>query len=344
MILNALTKQKGFSLIELMIAMMLGIFITGGVIQLFINSKQSYRVQENLSRLQENGRFAMNFIRHDIRMAGYMGCSASTRRLKNTLNDTTSFNYDFNKALVGFNATGTDNWTPTLDTGIPEPLTDRDIITIKGILGSGVDIIGQPNVTADCNDSAANHAANLKVVNNVYFDDDDIVLAGNCENMAIFQISQFNSGEVVVHNTGAGLPGNATKDLGACFAGNGKLYKLSTRTYYIRNNPQDIATLYRKDGTKNAEQMVEGIEDMQVLYGEDTDNDNTPNYYLPAGSAGLNMDNVVSVRVSLVVSTLEDNLATQAVPYTVFGTTVTPTDRRLRRVFTSTIAIRNRLP
>jgi type IV pilus assembly protein PilW len=342
MSLNTHTKQKGFSLIELMIAMMLGIFITGGLIQLFINSKQSYRVQENLSRLQENGRFAMNFIRHDIRMAGYMGCSASTRLLKNTLNDNTSFNYDFTKALVGFNATGTDNWTPTLDTGIPEPLTDRDIITIRGILGSGVDIIGQP--AAVCNDSAAAHAANLKVVNNAYFADNDIVLAGNCENMAIFQISQFNSGEVVVHNTGAAVPGNAEKDLGACFAGNGKLYKLSTRSYFIRNNPQNIPTLYRKDGTGNAEQMVEGIEDMQILYGEDTDNDNTPNYYLPAGTAGLNMDNVVSIRVSLVVSTLVDNLATQAIPYTVFDNTVTPIDRRLRRVFTSTVAIRNRLP
>jgi len=44
-----------------------------GVIQIFLSAKQAYRLQENLSRLQENGRFAMDFITKDVRMAGYAG-------------------------------------------------------------------------------------------------------------------------------------------------------------------------------------------------------------------------------------------------------------------------------
>lgn len=64
-------SQRGFTLVELMIATLLGVLVTGGVIQIFISAKQAYRLQENLSRLQENGRMAMDRMSFDIRMAGY---------------------------------------------------------------------------------------------------------------------------------------------------------------------------------------------------------------------------------------------------------------------------------
>src|SRR5665647_3594938 len=66
--------QVGMTLIEIMIALLIGAFLLGGMLQIFINSKQTYRMQENLSRLQENGRFALDFLAKDIRMAGYWGC------------------------------------------------------------------------------------------------------------------------------------------------------------------------------------------------------------------------------------------------------------------------------
>ena len=83
---TTLNKQSGFSLVELMISLILGIFITGGMLQLFVNSNQSYRVQENISRLQENGRFAMDFISKDIRAADYWGCMNNTTFIENNLN------------------------------------------------------------------------------------------------------------------------------------------------------------------------------------------------------------------------------------------------------------------
>ncbi|MEI6707183.1 MAG: PilW family protein [Methylococcales bacterium] len=69
---RANSSQRGFTLIELMIAMLIGVFLMAGVIQIFLSAKQAYRLQENLSRLQENGRFAMDIITKDIRMAGYV--------------------------------------------------------------------------------------------------------------------------------------------------------------------------------------------------------------------------------------------------------------------------------
>ena len=72
------SSQTGFTLIELMIAMLLGAFLIGGIMQIFLGSRQTYRMQENLSRLQENGRFAMEFITRDNRMMGYQGCASRT--------------------------------------------------------------------------------------------------------------------------------------------------------------------------------------------------------------------------------------------------------------------------
>lgn len=63
--------QEGFSLVEVLVALMISLFLIAGVIQLFIGSKQSYRFYDALSRIQENGRFALEAISRDIRMADY---------------------------------------------------------------------------------------------------------------------------------------------------------------------------------------------------------------------------------------------------------------------------------
>ena len=69
-------NQVGMTLIEIMIALLIGAFLVGGVLQIFINTKQSYRMAENFSRFQENGRLALDLIGRDVRVAGYWGCLA----------------------------------------------------------------------------------------------------------------------------------------------------------------------------------------------------------------------------------------------------------------------------
>jgi type IV pilus assembly protein PilW len=75
--MNRKARQTGLTLIEIMIALLIGAFLLGGVLQIFLGSKQTYRMQDNLAKLQENGRFAMEFLAKDIRMAGYWGCLKS---------------------------------------------------------------------------------------------------------------------------------------------------------------------------------------------------------------------------------------------------------------------------
>ena len=70
---RSLPRQGGLSLIELMIALLVGLLLLGGLIQIYLSSKQSYNAQEQLARMQENGRFAMDLITRDLRRTGYWG-------------------------------------------------------------------------------------------------------------------------------------------------------------------------------------------------------------------------------------------------------------------------------
>ncbi len=334
---------KGFSLVEIMVSLVAGLILSAGVIQIYASNKQTYRVAEANARVQENARFAIDVLSRDLRMAGYQGCAGSARILVNTLNDTSSFLYDFGTAVQGFEATSDSAWTPAVDNSITNPLGGRDIVVVRGVFDGSKAITGQPNNAGDCNNSSS-YTADLKVDDTSGLASGDIVIAGNCTRASIFQITNVNTNNNVVHNTGNSVsPGNSTKDLQACYAGNGELTRISTVSFYVRNNASGIPSLYRKDGSSAAEELVEGVEDMQVLYGVDTDGDGLANQFVRANDV-TNWDSVVSIRASLLLRSLEDSITTTPQTYVFNGSTVTPADSRLRRVFTTTISIRNRLP
>ena len=70
---NSTKRQRGFNMVELMVAMLLGIFLMAALIEILINGKQSFTSASHLSRLQENGRIATSMIVSDIKRGGYMG-------------------------------------------------------------------------------------------------------------------------------------------------------------------------------------------------------------------------------------------------------------------------------
>ena len=66
-------RQRGVTLVELLIAMLLGLFLVGGVLLMFSKTKQAYRYQSGLAQVQEQGRFAINFLTKSVRVAGFPG-------------------------------------------------------------------------------------------------------------------------------------------------------------------------------------------------------------------------------------------------------------------------------
>ncbi len=338
-------RCAGISLIEIMIALVLGLMVTAGVIQVYISNKQSYRLAQAQSRLQENARFAFEFLTQDIRMAGYMGCLSRSLTLTNTLNTPNNYLYDFTIPVQGFEWNqGTTAWLPAVDASITSPLNGSDIITIRRADTDGITVTqhpgGTPPGSADLKLSSAGTPS---------LQDCDIVVVSDCSAAAVFQITNFNAANNnnTVHNTGnAGCtpnpgPGNLTKALGKSYVG-GQLYRIRNNSYYIRTNPNSQPSLYRRSNAQNATELVEGIEQMQVLYGADTSGDGTANRYFPANTVP-SWNQVVSVRVTLLVRSIADNLITQQAAFTFNGVNVPVTDRRLRRQFTTTIGVRNRL-
>lgn len=73
------TAQIGLSLIELMVAMTLGLILLGGIIQIFLSSKQSYSSVMNSSQVLDNGRLALHFMSAGISKAGFWGTPSLKR-------------------------------------------------------------------------------------------------------------------------------------------------------------------------------------------------------------------------------------------------------------------------
>ncbi len=315
-------RQRGLSFIELMIAVTIGLILAAGIMQIFISNKQTYRIQEGVSRMQESGRFAIDLLSRDLRMAGYYGCWSDTATLVNTLNDSATTPYNFNVALEGSDNTG---------------INGSDTIILRRATGNGIPLTAaMASTTSDLNSQSAVPPP-LSI--------EDIVIISDCSAAAAFQITNYIDADgTVSHAVGGGsVPGNSSADLGRRFGTEAAIYPVATIQYFIQLNAAGEPELMRQQGDAAAVALFEGVESMQILYGEDSDGDGSANRYLDANQV-VNMDNVVSIRLAFLLRTVEEvggELDTST--YSLLGTLFDPADdRRLRRVYSTTIKLRNR--
>jgi type IV pilus assembly protein PilW len=114
-------SQFGLTLMEILVALVIGIFVIGAVIQIFVSSSHINRTQEALSRIQENGRFALEMLAQDVRAAGFLGCQSNLTPeapgatgvlapgfVRNTLNTASDSAFDFFAPLRGYEASASD--------------------------------------------------------------------------------------------------------------------------------------------------------------------------------------------------------------------------------------------
>lgn len=327
--------QRGLSLIELMISMILGIVVTAGVIEIFANSKEMYQIHDGRTQLQENGRFAIQLLSNKIRTAGYNGCStrAASVAVTNTL-DSTAYIWDFNNFIQGVESTGSNVWTPSLDASVGSPISGTDVLTVRGIANESM-----IKVTNHAPDSSSE----LTITGGSGLKQYDIVMVSDCLAAAIFQITSSTGDDSIEHNTGPGIPGNVTEDLGKIY-NDADIIKLITTSYFIQDNDNGVPSLFQTVLSDAPQELVEGVENMQLLYGVANDGDEAIDQY-QAANAVSNWNNVKSVRISLLLRSLEDNLTVDGPQKYLFSNAiVTPTDNHLRAVYTRTITLRNSVP
>lgn len=324
-------RQRGFSLVELMVAMTLGLLLMAGVLQTFLASKQTYSTNTALARVQESGRFAMEFLTNDIRNAGYKGECLSS--LKNLLNENGSgYSADYFDLDQGIN--GRTNKAPDW----VKNRTAGDVIHIKYAANI-------PGVTASGNTPANANTISLTAASGVA--KDTIVIVSDYSGCDMFQ-NRNNANASSLSRGNTGSPGNknpAKENFSQAYDSSMEILQLQSATYYIGNGVNNRPSLRRISFTTGKgvdEELVEGVEDMQILYGIAGSNRQVDSY-VSAGSVS-NWDNVVSVRVYLLVVGADTNVVAENQTIDFNGTAVTIQNRRLAQVFSTTIGIRNRLP
>jgi type IV pilus assembly protein PilW len=348
-----LHRSRGFSVIELMVAMAISLLLLGGVISIFVSSKSSYETNERLSRIQENGRFALNSIMSDLRASGFVGCARQPTYLSTSLNSASSLQWDFLAGPVtGFQATGANTWVPAMDASIPSPLSGSDVVVVRAPVRERLALplttdIGAPTNTLQVAAGSTNGVAT-----------GDIVLAYSCEAISVFQVSGYSSGTGVIShaaNAAGQVPGNANNTVNYSYR-RAVTYVVPVETvaYFVAPSsrvgdatdpaPAGTTSLWRRRGVNPAEELVEGIEQIQVQYGVDTNGDVIVDSYVTANNV-TNWNDVISVSVALLARAVDEHGAdTDRRSYNLLDVTVSaPGDRRLREVFTATASIRNRV-
>jgi type IV pilus assembly protein PilW len=333
--------QAGLTMVELLIALVISMFLLGGIVQVYLANKSSYRFTEAVARIQENGRFSIETMTQDLRMAGFFGCALfDPEDPENIVNNLDPNGPGYDPALYDFVLAGVIEGTEG------DGMNGSDSVTLRGSRPGQLNVVPPFNVDT---------SANIFVNNNDILAPDDIVMISNCRGADIFQISNTtqsanSNAMAVVHNTGAGAPGNYNPD--NCKGGNAHcfsqsygadaaIFRMQTVTYSIAPGASGEPALWRsQDGVD--QELIEGVEELQVLYGLDTDGDDFPNQFVTIDNVPDTFD-IVSVRLMLMVRSIEDFIAEENQTYTFNGNTVTSGDRRLRQEFTTTIALRNRV-
>lgn len=336
-------SQQGLSLVELLVAMAIGLVLLAGIYQAFFSSTTTYESQQGSSRIQENGRFAISVMSKEIRLAGYLGCLSNPTTLKNTLNNSGTFFNNFSVGIEGFEATSTSAWDRALPAALISPLGGNDVLTLRGI-----DPTTRVTITTPMPDSSADLKTTPPGVGTpAPMADGDIVMISDCQNAAVFQVTNYTvANGNVVHNTGALSPGNLTKNLGSPFAAGAEISKLNVTVFYLSNNLQGQPALYRVIGNGAPQELAEGVEGMQLLYGVDTNGDRILDSY-QAANAVIDWSQVLSVRIALLLRSPSEvaKADPDSATYDLLGTVYDPPDdRRMRQVITATVSLRNRLP
>lgn len=412
--------QRGLSLIELMIAIALGVVLLLGLIQIFGGVRASFNAADARARIQENGRFAMEFLRRDARMSGHLGCqnefyhfpSTAIRPIEPGFNGASSSGF-YNHLVArdgasirdnapytthihrpvevyNYNATSPGDATYVIASATPAP--DGNAANWTPAL---------PNAANQLNGIASLAIPGSDIVVFRYFDEETVTLrspavtqagvitlgaaaAGiqrfalygltECNVASLFQITAAPAATTVTAASG-GLnlqrdgSGNWFTNAYVNYGEGTMMHRYRFVVYYVGVGTNGPALMRRTliqaptaaaQGTQlaPAEEVIEGVEMMQILVGVDTDTPRedfvnayrSPSVHLAGATTPALVDDrlrqISSLRISLLLrGNASQSNAQRARDTIVVGdiNVTLPTDGRARQTYDTTVAVRNRL-
>ena len=324
-------RAAGVTLIELMVALAIGSFLMLGALTVFRQSRGAFRVNESMSRLQENGRFVLDVVEPEIRMASYFGLTSRSSKVANRATP-------LDPVPAGLGVTGDcgQNWT--IDVATEVGGTNNGYAWACAAFGDGA----QPQT-----DTLVIHRVT---------EDPILVLQANT---MYLQTARFLDSQIFVGNVvPAGFP-----------AATSQTHALMVFGYYVSQNSSldtpgnPVPSLRMKTLLGGApgprlddREVLPGVEDFQVQFGVDTDIPGAPNrgaidryvnpgdpIITPGDPAFLPNADILAVRIWLRIRSERPELGyTDTANYVYADQNVPAINDQFRRtIVTKTIYLRN---
>ena len=358
---NTREAQEGFSIVELMVSLTLSLILIGGVLSLVYSSKITYLENERVAGTQEGGRAAFEMLLRDLRGSGFPGCAQPITGLvvsNNILTNPTSLLWSLDVPMQGYDgSSGT--WKPALDPllagATKAPSAPNDIIVIRTIRAS------QPQLRTTAKTNPGDDIVLAKTAGQKFVANDNIpysFVISDCLSTTYFsaKVTTADTIATLKRNTDASVPSNQAADLLASFNPGAQVTPLDSVAYYIApsatpavNGGQAGPALWRIVSSNNAtpEEVIPGVERMEIQYGVDTNSDGTVDEYDDANvvNTAAQWCNVVSIRIAILVRSTQPNSPDiDKKTYTLLNSTAGPfNDKYERSLYTTTIALRNRI-
>jgi type IV pilus assembly protein PilW len=375
-------RQRGVTLVELLIAMVLGLLLISATLAMVQATSRTSGTFDALSRVQESGRLALLMLERDLRMAGYRGCAfgAINSLLDRSGSGYSDAVYDFNLPFFGWNEADVASIPPgTLPASFATRYARGDVLVVKN---AATPFGARLAANVEANETFAQLTAAMHVPVG------SLVLLSDCTGGGdLFQVTTDD------------LPPTDRLERNATFAGGGpgnldpalhflsRLYPAAaselmlaqSNVYYIgfredaAGNATNTSSLRRirmgerVAGAPPDEELLEGVYDLRVQYGLDRSGNGGADEYRRAAALGADdWTQIVSVRLSVLAYSGEGtaearNDEVYAVPFdeTIWDFTgaeveadpdgeagelrFVPPDRRVYRFFSTTVAARNRV-
>jgi len=368
--------QKGLSLIELMLAITLSFLLILGILTLFNGTKTTFNTNEAQSRTQENGRFALEILKRELRELHTHGMCAGRVTITDHVNTCPSMPNGADSPLIGWEFAGTaegnaytipsdldpalataGSWTTADGTAFPPGLNNRlvpgsDIFVFRRFLPTGlvVNATNQPNEIS---------LSGLQIGQAGAPGDGSLMLVTNCSTADVFR----QNGTGGLDKSGSGFCGGVGGNWSTAYGLGAQVFEQQEIAYFVGlrtlANGDQVPGLYRFNlslpvGANNPQELVEGIENLQIRYGYSRDASQGGDGqsvrfdedWLTADEVP-NWRQVIAMRLSMSVRSAEnpagDGDRTALVLNLAGSNVTTPGDGRLRQPFSTTVALRNQM-
>lgn len=339
--------QQGITLVELMVGLLIGMIIVGAVLYVFFSSRLTYKYNDTMGRIQENGRLAMDLMGQDLRMAGFIGCRRLAAYLPPAATGSIAaqsiyFSNEFNNAIstsVGLSA-GELNLADhgfVFSQDLTDQLEGTDSLTV---------LSGQAEISLA--EMMANGISDVVTTSTVP------------SGPAIISDCRFDTLSLSDSSpTGVPAPAEAflvnaagtTIEHGEflrAYDVDASVTPISSLSYSIRPTERNdvdgnpVLALFR-----NEDEFIEGARDMCVRYGVAANASNEAVGEYVEASEVDDWKRVISVRIEVLISSVDDGVVDTAASAPTLCDRAPPDDpeldRRMHKVFTTTVGLRNQV-